>query len=174
VAADLPGLGNGFGAQEGSKRDGLTEGEMPFVNGRYYANPVAGRAIEAAREAEASLAALKDKTGRNADAHDESSYSEEPSAGISDAATMKTPVHRVEIEAAELVPSHSGRAQRGFVARVHREAIPAAGAGESWHAAAPGQLPARGYVPKPETHVFAGHGDLLDFLKSELRDAGKT
>jgi hypothetical protein len=147
---------------------------MPFVNGRYYANPVAGRAIEAAREAEAALAALKNKSGRRADTAEGASYSDEPSAGNSDTATMKTPVHRVEIEAAELVPSHSGRAQRGFVARVHREAIPAASAGESWHAPAPGQMPARGYVPKPETHVFAGHGDLLDFLKSELQGAGKS
>jgi hypothetical protein len=31
-----------------------------------------------------------------------------------------------------------------------------------------GQLPSRGYARKPETHVFAGHGDLLDFLKTEL------
>ena len=138
---------------------------MPFIGGRYYANPVAGRAIEAAREAEAASEALKDKDGLSAD-------SDAEGAGNCSGAE-KTPVHRVEIEAAELVPSHSGRAQRGFVARVHREAIPAAGSADSWHAPAPGQLPARGYAPKPETHVFAGHGDLIDFLKGELQNAGK-
>jgi hypothetical protein len=149
---------------------------MPFIGGRYYANPVAGRAIEAAREAEAALAALKHKSGRgaNADASDDAGDLNEPGVRGSDAEAIKTPVHRVEIEAAELVPPHSGRAQRGFVARVHREAIPSTSGGESsWQAPAAGQLPARGYAPKPETHVFAGHGDLIDFLKSELRGAGK-
>jgi hypothetical protein len=28
----------------------------------------------------------------------------------------------------------------------------------------------RGYAAKPETQVFAGHGDLLDFLKNELQN----
>ncbi len=139
---------------------------MPFIGGRYYANPVAGRAIEAAREAEAASAALKDKDGRSADSD---------AGGAGDySGAEKTPVHRVEIEAAELVPSHSGRAQRGFVARVHREAIPVTPGGDSWQAPAPGQLPARGYAPKPETHVFAGHRDLIDFLKGELQNAGKA
>lgn len=32
----------------------------------------------------------------------------------------------------------------------------------------PGQRPSRGYAPKPETHVFASHGDLVDFLKAGL------
>ncbi len=139
---------------------------MPFIGGRYYANPVAGRAIEAAREAESASAALKDKDGRSAgsDAEGAGDYS----------SAEKTPMHRVEIEAAELVPSHSGRAQRGFVARVHREAIPVTQGGDSWQAPAPGQLPARGYAPKPETHVFAGHGELIDFLKGELQNAGKA
>lgn len=156
---------------------------MPFIGGRYYANPVAGKAIEAAREAEAVLLALKNKTGRNAnttgsrsdsDNVDAGDASDEIASGEADS-EMKTPIHRVEIEAAELVPAHSGRAQRGFVARVHREAIPAAGAAtDSWHTPEAGQMPSRGYVPKAETHVFAGHGDLLDFLKSELQHAGKS
>jgi hypothetical protein len=34
---------------------------MPFISGRYYANALAGHAIEAAREAEAALLALKQK-----------------------------------------------------------------------------------------------------------------
>ncbi|HEY0701662.1 MAG TPA: hypothetical protein VGD60_02745 [Candidatus Acidoferrales bacterium] len=159
---------------------------MPFIGGRYYANPLVGKAVEAAREAEAALRTLKEKTGRNVgpeaggddssdmDAGDPSSAA----AGGYASAEMKAPIHRVEIEAAEMVPSHSGRAQRGFVARVHREGIPAAGgasdassagAGNAWHAPQPGQLPSRGYAPKAETHVFAGHGDLLDFLKNELQ-----
>jgi hypothetical protein len=155
---------------------------MPFIGGRFYANPVAGRAIEAAREAEAASLALKHKSGRTAVARVRDGDSDETGTEGSDAGNAggysgveKTPVHRVEIEAAELVPSHSGRAQRGFVARVHREPSPVTqDADSSWHAAAPGQLPARGYAPKPETHVFSGHGDLLDFLKSELKDAGKS
>jgi hypothetical protein len=43
---------------------------MPFIGGRYYANALAGHAIEAAREAEAALLALKQKNKikTNADA----------------------------------------------------------------------------------------------------------
>lgn len=151
---------------------------MPFIGGRYYANPIAGKAVEAAREAEAALLALKQKRGPSPNGAESQGDSEDGSTGEApggDAtAGMKTPIHRVEIEAAELVPSHSGRAQRGFVARVHREAIPASQPADSWHAPAAGELPSRGYAPKAETHVFAGHGDLLDFLKSELQNAGKS
>ena len=95
----------------------------------------------------------------------------------------KGPIHRVEIEAAELVPSHSGRAQRGFVAHVHREAAaPDQGAGGS--SGAPGesprarfaslrspqagQLPTAGNASRPETHVFADHRDLVNFLRDEF------
>lgn len=105
---------------------------MPFINGRYYVNPIMGEALEAAREAEAALLALENRARQN---------SEEPAvepAGNSDdgfgdgsggaphgVSGMDAPIHRVEIEAAELVPAHSGRATRGYVARVHRQ--PAAG-----------------------------------------------
>jgi hypothetical protein len=156
---------------------------MPFIGGRYYANALAGHAIEAAREAEAALLALKKKSAnggahargsadRGADSDGGDEHMSTNSERQDDA--PHTPIHRVEIEAAELVPSHSGRAQRGFVARVHREpGTPGdvSSAADASRAPLPGQIPSRGYAPKPETHVFAGHEDLLDFLKNEL---GKT
>src|SRR5580704_924224 len=97
---------------------------MPFIRGRYYINPIAGAAIERAREADADAGG--DGGGGGA------------------------PVRRVEIEATEIVPAASGRAQRGFVARVHR-----GGAASKGGAGA-------------ETHVFADHRDLLGFLGGEL------
>ena len=148
---------------------------MPFIGGRYYANALAGHAIEAAREAEAALLALKQKGAvkGSASGSDSDSDSDADQAGDEDDSWQQgdAPIHRVEIEAAELVPSHSGRAHRGFVARVHRDPAPVGGATNgpaTSRTSLPGQLPSRGYAPKPETHVFAGHGDLLDFLKSEL------
>jgi hypothetical protein len=155
---------------------------MPFIGGRYYANALAGHAIEAAREAEAALLALKQKAALNGKAKagadeygadaDGGSAEGESSEPVSEG---KAPIHRVEIEAAELVPAHNGRAPRGFVARVHRDPGPADGtssaAGGS-QTPLPWQLPSRGYAAKPETHVFAGHGDLLDYLKNELQDNG--
>jgi hypothetical protein len=151
---------------------------MPFIGGRYYANALAGHAIEAAREAEAALLALKKKSAQHGHASSRGDV-ESPEAGdAGDEGTASeslhpgdAPIHRVEIEAAELVPSHSGRAQRGFVARVHRDPTStgdvASGSAGS-RTPLPGQLPSRGYAPKPETHVFAGHNDLLDFLRTEL------
>ena len=163
---------------------------MPFIGGRYYANALAGHAIEAARAAEAAALALKTKAAqkRNASAggaddagpgaNSGSGEYENPSGDPADAYDVNdAPIHRVEIEAAELVPSRSGRAQRGFVARVHRDpgaASDAAGGSVSAQSPLPGQMPARGYAPKPETHVFAGHGDLLDFLKTELGKGAVT
>jgi hypothetical protein len=152
---------------------------MPLIGGRYYANALAGHAIEAAREAEAALLALKKKSAQRgsastsgvADAQMDSGDAGDEGASSNPVRQDDAPIHRVEIEAAELVPSHTGRAQRGFVARVHRDPSPA-GDDVSGSAGSrtrlPGQLPSRGYVPKPETHVFAGHSDLLDFLKTEL------
>ena len=84
---------------------------MPFIRGRYHINPIAGQALEAAREAEEALATLQ-REQSNSDAND--------STKDSNVGEEKGPIHRVEIEAAEVVPSHSGRAHRGFVARVHR------------------------------------------------------
>jgi len=165
---------------------------MPFIGGRYYANALAGHAIEAARAAEAALHALKKKPVRSANtvpsgAADLGTDSEDPDddpgsdtgsdTGFGEMSQSgNAPIHRVEIEAAELVPSHTGRAQRGFVARVHRDPAPAGDAanGSVTSPTPPGQLPSRGYAPKPETHVFAGHSDLLDFLKSELSGRHRT
>jgi hypothetical protein len=130
---------------------------MPFIRRRYHINPVLGQAIEAAREAEAArLAAADDQQSQN-DGQDNGGDGYENDAAAS---AQQGPIHRVEIDAAELVPSHSGRAQRGFVARVHRQSD-----GDS--AATPRR---GGYLPgaHSETHVFAGHQDLLDFLQHEL------
>jgi hypothetical protein len=134
------------------------------------------------REAEAALLALKQKTAPNGKANaGASEYGADSNDGntgyesAEPASEKKAPIHRIEIEAAELVPAHSGRAQRGFVARVHRDpgssdgASNASGSSGGSRAALPGQVPSRGYAAKPETHVFADHGDLLDYLKNELQ-----
>ena len=117
------------------------EENMPYIRGRYYMNPVVGDALEAAREAEAALQALehaakvaRGDTGEGDDASaadtsggsagDGSSASGSGANSSSDAYAKSAPgpIHRVEIEASEIVPAHSGRAQRGFVARIHRHA----------------------------------------------------
>ena len=116
---------------------------MPYIRGRYYIDPVVGDALEAAREAEAALQALehaakvaRGDTGEEDDAGAGSSSANGSYAngsyasggsGVNSSAdayakSAPGPIHRVEIEAAELVPAHSGRAQRGFVARIHRRA----------------------------------------------------
>jgi hypothetical protein len=110
---------------------------MPFIRGRYYINPIAGAAIEKAREADEA------DGSRDGDGTDDSS----------DELSASAPVRRIEIEATEIVPAASGRAQRGFVARVHR--------GVSGTGTAAGGAGA-------ETHVFADHRDLLGFLGGEL------
>ncbi len=138
---------------------------MPFIRGRYHINPVLGEALEAAREAESALMALE----------------QEEQSG-KDASRGKAPVHRVEIEAAELVPSHSGRGGRGYVARVHRSVERPqdaegdfAGAGGKTAKGIQGATSSCGEGgSKPETHVFANHGDLVNFLHDELgNDAGE-
>jgi hypothetical protein len=151
---------------------------MPFIRGRYHINAIAGEALEAAREAEAALLALEHHAGQADGAEDQ----EDDETG-SEHGGDKGPIHRVEIEAAELVPSHSGRAQRGFVAHVHREAIqPDQGARGSSAASGgsprarfaslrspqAGQAPTAGNEPSPETHVFADHRDLVSFLRDEF------
>jgi hypothetical protein len=153
---------------------------MPFIGGRYYANALAGHAIEAAREVEAAALALKKKSAqrgnRSVSASGNARADSGETGGDEDTSSESmqpedAPIHRVEIEAAELVPSHTGRAQRGFVARVHRDPELAGDAMSNANvsrAPMPGQLPSHGYTLKPETHVFAGHNDLLDFLKTEL------
>lgn len=149
---------------------------MPFIRGRYHMNPVLGEALEAAREAEAALLELDQEAQQNRAAGDDSRQ-----AGSQKQAQAKGPIHRVEIEAAEMVPAHSGRAERGFVARVHRQ--PADGADDGADelddfAGSPAQrflslnssaaIPARAGASQAETHVFSDHGDLLNFLRDEL------
>jgi len=167
---------------------------MPFIRGRYHINAIAGEALEAARAAEAALLALEHDAAQFGVQHDvEDEHEDEAEDGDADFAqdAAKGPIHRVEIEAAELVPAHSGRAQRGFVAHVHREPLQpdqgnrsltqnaahsySAGAEEasrariaSLRSPQAGQLPTVGNASRPETHVFADHRDLVSFLRDEF------
>jgi hypothetical protein len=135
---------------------------MPFINGRYHVNPIMGQALEAAREAEAALLALQQQASRDSGdssanvSGDDGDDQEDPSSA--DAAADAGPIHHVEIEATELVPSGSGRTTRGFVAHVHRAAPPAEYS----------SLSAGHVAPPPETHVFSDHGDLVNFLRDAL------
>jgi len=148
---------------------------MPFIRGRYHINPVTGQALEAARQAEAALAEIEARARQNrssnagADSGDDS-YGDDATGFRSAQGAAKGPVHRVEIEAAEVVPNHSGRAQRGFVAHIHHApatiAAPPGSASDvdDWRdASSSASAP-----PAPETHVFADHGDLIDFLRDAL------
>jgi hypothetical protein len=157
---------------------------MPFIKGRFHINPIAGQALEAAREAEAALLALEhaaqqERQGDSYEAGDPETGASNGHAG----ATNEGPIHHVEIEASELVPTHQGRAVRGYVARVHRH--PAAQSGsyaqqdEFDTADSP---PYRGaYAPAappstnatPETHIFADHRDLVSFLRDEFAKDSK-
>jgi hypothetical protein len=143
---------------------------MPFIKGRYYINPVMGEALEAAREAEAALLAIEHESR---DGNDQADGFASPNDGEP---APRGPVHRVEIESAEVVPSHSGRAQQGYVARVHRAPSPPTRDGNS-------RSEGRGLRPDgesgngtwnlssaapPETHVFSDHRDLVNFLRDEL------
>jgi hypothetical protein len=181
---------------------------MPYIRGRYYMNPVVGDALEAAREAEAALQALehaakvaRGDTGENDDASAGSSSASGSGANSNVDAYAKSapgPIHRVEIEASEIVPAHSGRAQRGFVARIHRHAN-----GNAANAPAQDSFPGRSNSPSssiangnanasaspfarnsskpdtmrqgavhhaPETHVFSNHNDLTNFLHDQFAE----
>jgi hypothetical protein len=160
---------------------------MPFIRGRYHINPIAGQALEAARAAEEALAELEqDAHGVLADSSDSQSGADSGDedgefGGVSQGAGAG-PIHRVEIEAAEMVPAHSGRAQRGFVAHVHRDigGVPGPEAlqraqyahlgGQAAHLQMrkPGEYPSSAYAPRPETHVFADHRDLVSFLRDQF------
>ena len=155
---------------------------MPFIRGRYHINPIAGQALEAARAAEEALAELEqDAHGVLADSADSQagadSEDDDGEFGGASQGAGAGPIHRVEIEAAEMVPAHSGRAQRGFVAHVHREVggVPAGSDAlqRTQHAAPlqvrnPGEYPLSAYAPRPETHVFADHRDLVSFLRDQF------
>ncbi len=83
----------------------------------------------AAREAEAALLALAREVAQaGGDENDECDEGERESASDSG----KGLIHRVEIEAAGLVPSYTGRAQPELVTRVHREAVQAEQAGRGF------------------------------------------
>jgi hypothetical protein len=191
---------------------------MPYIRGRYYMNPVVGDALEAAREAEAALQALehaakvaRGDTGEEDDAGASSSSANGSNGGNSSASgsgansnadayakSAPGPIHRVEIEAAELVPAHSGRGQRGFVARIHRRSN-----GNAANASAQDSLFGRSNSPSssiangnanasaspfarnsstpdatrqsamhpaPETHVFSNHNDLTNFLHDQFAE----
>lgn len=140
---------------------------MPFIRGRYHINPIAGKALEAAREAESALEALgQEARGGAFDQGDGFAYENDGDA--KPAQDAKGPIHRVEIEAAELVPSHSGRAARGFVARVHRHAGAPSGIQRSHSAQGATQSALHSPPARSETHVFSDHRDLLNFLKDEF------
>src|SRR5271163_3644006 len=156
---------------------------MPFINGRYHINPIMGQALEAAREAEAALAALQQRASRDSSdssndaSRDDSCDPDDPAS--SDALARPGPIHHIEIEAQEglpgrrlvepgrsvMVPSSSGRAVRGFVARVHRLPAEARSANEGAATSAvviPRSDATKNFssgssAPPPETHVFTDH-----------------
>ncbi len=149
---------------------------MPFINGRYYVNPVMGQALEAAREAEAALAELENRARQNsgsdgdgADGRDDADFSvRSHRRSVAARANSDEPIHRVEIEAAELVPAHSGHAARGYVARVHRRNPAGADGMLDNDPTAGSHATGAGGATHAETHVFADHRDLLSFLRDEL------
>lgn len=135
---------------------------MPFIRGRYHINPTMGEALEAAREAEAALLALeqraREQPANSGDPDSDGNSGPDDDAELA-AAAGRGPVHRVEIEAAAVVPSHSGRAGRGFVARVDRSGTTGNGGGD---------VARDPLVSEPETHVFSDHRDLVNFLEDEF------
>lgn len=82
---------------------------MPFINGRYHINPIMGHALEAAREAEAALAALQQRASRDSSdssndaSRDDTFDPDDPTSSV--AIAGPGPIHHVEIEASEIVPS---------------------------------------------------------------------
>jgi hypothetical protein len=140
---------------------------MRFINGRYHVNPAMGQVLEAAGEAEAALLALRHQTSPESGdptsnrSVDDTADSEDRSAAHEQAGPG--PIHHVEIEATELLPTNSGRATRGFVARVRRTpaAADARSGADAWQRS--------GHAAPPlETHVFSDHGDLVNFLRDAL------
>jgi hypothetical protein len=177
---------------------------MPFINGRYYVNPIMGEALETAREAETALLALENRARQNSGkpgvesaGNADDGFGDGSGGAAHGVSGVDAPIHRVEIEAAELVPAHSGRAAQGYVARVHRQ--PAAGERDhagatlsriSSHGAAAGDgasdapraLSGGARVGSSsgkasshaETHVFADHRDLVSFLRDELAKGSRS
>jgi hypothetical protein len=135
---------------------------MPLINGRYYINPTMGEALEAARDAESALLALQKKSARDSQSPDDTA-DEDVSPSPQDSA----PVHRVEIDAAEVVPNSTGRATRGYVARVHRGSTNISGTAGTDSCG----VPPSSSASAPETHVFTDHRDLVSFLRDLLASA---
>lgn len=146
---------------------------MPFIRGRYYINPIAGAALEAAREADEAHAV----PGAKGQADPQSPAG---ASGLASGRGAQEPIHRVEIETTEVVPAHSGRAQQGFIARVHRGPAGSRSAtqpdadSDLFDSPAPSGAQSKtgarsGHAAQPpETHVFAHHQDLTDFLRGEF------
>ena len=85
---------------------------MPFIRGRYHMNAIAGHALEAAREADLARQADSARL-QSADQQSQGNGEEEGDSWGNKAAAneVAAPIHRVEIDAAETVPSHSGPAR---------------------------------------------------------------
>ena len=118
---------------------------MPFVRGRYYVNPMAGEALEAALDFESQLFASRGTNRRNEAQRDKESID----------VSEKGSIRRIEIETAELVPSQAGSAEKGYVIRIHRQSPIDSGASE--------RSSGRG-----EAQVFYDKATLLDFLNTEF------
>jgi hypothetical protein len=120
---------------------------MPFIRGRYYANPIVGEALEAAREAEEAAVSQQDRDGEQ----DEEPGAERDGDG--------RPVRRIEIELAELVPAHQGKGASGYIATLHRESAGGPDGDASNSAAA-------------EKRVFHDQGQVVNFLRETLAKNG--
>ena len=129
---------------------------MPLINGRYHMNRTMGDALEAAREAEAAMLALQQRAADNSQGDDSDPQSQDGD---------HAPIHHIEIDAAEVVPNATGRATRGFVARVHRACAPPTAPSLGSSSTSSENISS---APAPESHVFTDHRDLLNFLQSAL------
>ena len=121
---------------------------MPFIRGRYHINPIAGEALEAARAAEAALSELE----------------QEADGALADPADAQGD------EGGEDDDEFGGASHAG-AGPVHREAAGTPGMraiGGPSSPRLPGEGPSSAYAPRPETHVFAGHRDLVSFLRDEF------
>lgn len=121
---------------------------MPFIRGKYYANPIVGQALESAREA-AENAGGKGDSNVEADSYDATAAHESPD-----------PVRRVDIEITEMVPAHTGRVSKGYVARLYRT--------DSMMRESNNAVTAQ----TPEKRVFYDHNQFMDFLNRELSAHG--
>ncbi len=137
---------------------------MPMIRGRYYINPAVGEALEQARslgEGNFQNQEVQYENGPEEPAHDEGGRFRRGHSDERDA--HHGPIHRVEIERAELGSNAGGRGSGGFLARVHRQA-----SSHSHDDGYPGEVRPAAFPPRPSVHVFTDHNDLADFLRNEL------